>query len=69
MTKSKGTKDMELNPYSDWYGGGKKKPHTCPVCRGTGTVGAAFYSRGWGGSTEWQKCRSCGGTGILWEKQ
>ena len=65
MTKSKGTKDMELNPHSDWYGGGKKKPHTCPVCGGTGRVSAGKILNPELTTT----CHACDGSGVLWERQ
>ena len=68
MTKSKGTEGMDLNPHDNWYGDGK--PHKCPVCNGTGFVGAGFYSwGGYGSTTKGETCRSCGGTGIVWEEQ
>lgn len=38
-------------------------PHRCPVCLGKQTVPAGFYD----GSTEVEKCRSCGGTGVVWQ--
>ena len=46
------------------------KPHKCPVCNGNGIVDAGFYNQT---SGEWtstggtEPCRSCEGTGIVWE--
>jgi DnaJ-class molecular chaperone len=43
-------------------------PHKCPVCSGTGNVLSGFYLGGgavFNASTE--TCRSCSGTGIVWE--
>ena len=59
----KGTEGMELHPYTGWYSKREKKPHTCPVCGGTGQVPVGFYSE------EIATCRSCDGSGVLWEKQ
>lgn len=46
-------------------------PHRCPVCGGSGQVPPWFYNRFEGGSTTCvptpDMCRSCGGTGVLWE--
>jgi hypothetical protein len=46
------------------------KPYTCPVCGGTGFVQQGFYSQTSGTwsttSISTEKCRSCGGTGVLW---
>lgn len=51
-----------------------KKPHKCPVCGGRGLVPWQFYqlyynqegtaSNNYGATTD---CRSCQGTGIVWE--
>lgn len=48
------------------------RPHQCPVCFGVGNVPGGFYLRV--GVTEWsstscapEPCRSCGGSGIVWE--
>ena len=71
MTWNMGFEEMELHPYTDWYGKREKKPHTCPVCGGTGQVLAGFYIIGnstTGFSTP-ETCRSCDGGGIVWEKQ
>jgi len=42
----------------------------CPVCNGNGLVQNGFYSQTSGcwtsGSTEFEQCRSCGGTGVVW---
>lgn len=48
------------------------QPFKCPVCGGCGTVPFGFYrngvtdSSGSSTSTEPEKCKSCGGTGVLW---
>jgi DnaJ-class molecular chaperone len=43
-----------------------KKPHRCPICGGTGTVPADFYSQlGSATSTARAKCRACNGRGIV----
>jgi len=43
-------------------------PYRCPVCYGTGTVPADFYSQiGSTTSTARERCRSCWGTGIVWD--
>ena len=45
-------------------------PHKCPVCQGTGIVGAGFYNRGCSGfttRTNGEQCRTCWGSGIVWE--
>lgn len=48
-----------------------KKPHICPVCQGVGRVPAGFYesvgSNTWVNSGGDEECRSCNGTGIVWE--
>ena len=48
-----------------------KTPHRCPICGGTGQVQAGFYNQ-FGG--QWsttsiapETCRTCHGTGIVWE--
>ena len=51
------------------------KPHTCPVCGGTGKVPwprSAVYENGfmkWDGSANETSstCIPCSGTGIIWE--
>jgi hypothetical protein len=44
------------------------KPHLCPVCLGRGHVPAGFYTFGaFSGSLEPEKCRTCGGSGTLWD--
>ncbi len=47
-----------------------KVPHRCPVCYGTGHVDNGFYNRttpSWStGSTEFEPCRSCDATGVVW---
>lgn len=50
-----------------------KKPHICPVCNGSQVVPNGFYmqtSGMWSGSDATpEMCRSCDGTGILWEPE
>ena len=43
-------------------------PHVCPVCRGTRTVPAGFYSLFGSGGTNAapEPCLSCDGSGIVW---
>ncbi len=50
-------------------GGSSRRPHVCPVCRGAGQVDQMLYSQyqATGTNTEWVACRSCNGTGIIWE--
>ena len=47
-----------------------KQPYCCPVCGGRGKVPAGFYDV-WGKTTNTTNltdtCRTCGGTGIVWE--
>lgn len=46
-------------------------PHTCPICGGNGLVDNGFYdqtSGAWTTSSNTpEECRSCSGTGIVWE--
>jgi len=46
-------------------------PYRCPICYGTGKVPQGFYlsdGRSWiSSSMEKETCRSCGGSGIVWE--
>lgn len=46
-------------------------PHQCPVCLGNGQVSAGFYNQVtgvWSGTTTaFETCRSCGGSGVVWE--
>lgn len=39
-------------------------PHTCPTCNGTKNAGCALLT-GEYGVTE---CKTCDGTGIVWER-
>lgn len=41
-------------------------PHKCPVCEGRGMVGDAFYGGRETSSCD-VPCRSCDGSGIIWE--
>jgi len=45
-------------------------PFVCPVCGGNGLVNQGFYTQTsgqWGtATTAPEKCRTCGGTGIVW---
>ncbi len=42
-------------------------PHKCPVCNGLGQVQGSFYGNmGTGGAMQ-VPCRSCNGTGVIWE--
>ena len=48
----------------------RPEPHVCPVCSGTGTVPPGFYNDPAYGTTtdaSRQRCRSCGGGGIVWQ--
>jgi hypothetical protein len=50
-----------------------RRPHRCPVCGGKGAVPQGFYNVHWNeGTTSTapipEMCRSCQGTGILWEE-
>ncbi len=45
-------------------------PHRCPVCEGRGVVRSGFYNTNpyyASSSISDEKCRTCFGTGILWE--
>ena len=45
-------------------------PHMCPVCKGKGTVPVDFYNHadtGTNNSTAPEKCKTCLGTGIVWD--
>lgn len=42
-------------------------PHKCPICSGRGTMPGSFYGdNGPAGLCE-VTCRSCGGSGIVWD--
>ena len=49
------------------------KAHSCPICGGNGLVMAGFYNQcggSWTGSnTGFEMCRSCKGTGVVWEPE
>ena len=43
-----------------------RKPHTCPICHGRGTVPHDFYTgTKLAGVTEGVKCRACDGRGVI----
>lgn len=44
------------------------RPYCCPVCRGKGVLPSGFYKidGAIGVDTNYQFCRSCNGTGIVW---
>jgi len=45
-----------------------RQPHSCPVCGGRGEVLDTLYSPYGTASTAYMvTCRSCNGTGIVWE--
>lgn len=50
-----------------------KTPHKCPVCNGSGLVRNGFYTAlnpnqtYTAINTAPEQCRSCGGSGIIWE--
>lgn len=48
-------------------------PHQCPVCNGRGTVPNGFYNSDgmqYSSAGTWaETCRSCGGTGVVWERE
>jgi DnaJ-class molecular chaperone len=41
-------------------------PYVCPVCSGRQTVAQGFYDGIWM-SSQREDCRSCDGTGIVWQ--
>lgn len=41
-------------------------PHRCPICNGTCSVPAGFYTCGVSASTSPEPCRACKGTGVIW---
>ena len=45
-------------------------PYMCPVCGGTGQVQQGFYDPVNGQSTaiNYEQCRSCQGSGVVWSK-
>lgn len=49
----------------------ESKPHVCPVCFGRGLVINGFYSSVVSASNssyvDGEQCRSCWGTGIVWD--
>lgn len=48
-----------------------KTPHCCPVCQGKGQVSNGFYNQvgeyGMTSDATPEMCRSCNGTGIVWQ--
>lgn len=48
---------------------GDKSPHKCPICEGRQILPHGFYSHGINSTTaiNYETCRTCGGTGILWD--
>lgn len=42
-------------------------PHKCPVCEGRGTVHASFYGESTNAGFGTVACKSCFGTGIVWD--
>ena len=44
----------------------KREPHCCPVCGGRGLVAGNYYELINTGSPLEAKCRTCGGSGIVW---
>jgi hypothetical protein len=48
-------------------------PHRCPVCHGNGQVAKGFYGQTAGqwttNSVGADPCRSCAGTGVVWEPE
>lgn len=52
--------------FGDCY---ESKPYICPVCYGRGQVPSSFYNprvKETTANSDYQKCKSCGGTGIVW---
>jgi DnaJ-class molecular chaperone len=44
------------------------RPYRCPVCNGRGTMPADFYAAlGTVASTNPVQCKSCKGTGVVWD--
>ena len=44
------------------------RPYACPVCNGRGSVPVGFYTPGTVTSSLTPEiCRSCNGTGVLWD--
>ena len=66
---------IEFVPNKNWSG---STPHTCPVCKGRGTVPEGFYkeqhpmgfvlepSMTYTTLPKRDNCKSCQGTGIVW---
>jgi hypothetical protein len=50
-----------------------RQPYVCPVCNGNGLRPPGFYSQVSGiwtdSSTALEKCRSCDGTGVVWQPE
>lgn len=50
------------------------RPHCCPVCYGRRGVPIGFYNANPNGSSSTtttvnEPCRSCGGSGVVWEQE
>lgn len=42
-------------------------PHKCPVCEGSGKKPASFYGESTNTGGNLVQCKSCYGTGIVWD--
>jgi DnaJ-class molecular chaperone len=64
--------EMPENEKGKLFVSNDSTPHRCPICYGKGKVPYEFYSMR--GQEQWttdaipQKCRSCNGTGIVFNK-
>lgn len=50
--------------------GSERRPYCCPVCGGNGIKPLGFYnltSGMWTSSGGTEECRSCTGTGVVWQ--
>jgi len=68
---SDGMTNIALKSSDDDSQDRRKYPHICPVCGGNGLVPNGFYMQTSGHwpttSVTPEMCRSCNGTGIVWE--
>lgn len=48
------------------------QPYVCPICNGNGIVNKGFYNQTSGywtsDTSNFEKCLTCKGTGIIWDK-
>ena len=57
--------EESLNAASD----PEQRPHVCPVCCGRQYAPMGFYDGNISTALNTELCRTCGGTGIVWEPE